>query len=92
MRETWLRTFTVNFGDDEGNEVTYNGTIIQALMLMNGRELNDAIKARPGKYRPACLDAAAFATRALLVPGCSIPAARSRGISCSQQNREQIAA
>ncbi|MER3414632.1 MAG: hypothetical protein C4297_00250 [Gemmataceae bacterium] len=48
MRETWLRTFTVNFGDDEGNEVTYNGTIIQALMLMNGRELNDAIKARPG--------------------------------------------
>jgi hypothetical protein len=32
-----------NFGDDEGNEMTFNGTIIQALLMMNGRELNDEI-------------------------------------------------
>jgi hypothetical protein len=32
-----------NFGDDEGNEVTYNCTILQALLMMNGRDLNAAI-------------------------------------------------
>lgn len=44
----WLKDFTVNFGDDEGNEATYNGTIVQALMLMNGAQLNDATRAKPG--------------------------------------------
>ena len=48
MYEEWLRDFTVNFGDDEGNEATFNGTIIQALLLMNGPKLNQAISNRPG--------------------------------------------
>jgi hypothetical protein len=39
----WLRDFTVNFGDDEGNEATFNGTVVQALLLMNGPKLNDAV-------------------------------------------------
>jgi hypothetical protein len=43
LRETWLRNLIVNFGDDEGNEVTFNGTVVQALLLMNGKEINDAI-------------------------------------------------
>ena len=32
-----------NFGDDEGNEVNFNGTIVQALLMMNGKEINDEI-------------------------------------------------
>ena len=32
-----------NFGDDEGNEVNFNGTVVQALMMMNGKDINDAI-------------------------------------------------
>lgn len=39
QREEWLAKLTRNFGDDEGNEVTFNGTVVQALLLMNGREL-----------------------------------------------------
>lgn len=43
LREQWMRNLIVNFGDDEGNEVTFNGTVVQALLLMNGKEINDAI-------------------------------------------------
>jgi hypothetical protein len=43
MAEAWTRALTSNFGDDEGNEVTFNGTIVQALMMMNGSEINNAI-------------------------------------------------
>ncbi len=42
-RRKWMRDLTTNFGDDEGNEVTFNGTVVQALMLMNGGELNSAV-------------------------------------------------
>jgi hypothetical protein len=48
MYEQWLRAFTVNFGDDEGNEATFNGTVVQALMMMNGPLLNEAIKPKQG--------------------------------------------
>jgi hypothetical protein len=46
-RETWLTNLITNFGDDEGNEVSFNGTVVQALMMMNGTDLNTAIA--PGK-------------------------------------------
>jgi hypothetical protein len=45
-REDWMKKLVVNFGDDEGNEITFNGTLLQALMLMNGKELNDAIRSK----------------------------------------------
>jgi len=48
MYEDWLRDFTVNFGDDEGNEATFNGTVVQALLLMNGNKLNEAIRKQKG--------------------------------------------
>ncbi|CAN5375802.1 DUF1549 domain-containing protein [soil metagenome] len=32
-----------NFGDDEGNEMSFNGTVVQALLMMNGREINEEI-------------------------------------------------
>jgi hypothetical protein len=43
LRDKWLTSLIANFGDDEGNEVNFNGTIVQALMMMNGKEINDAI-------------------------------------------------
>jgi hypothetical protein len=43
LREQWLGKLVLNFGDDEGNEVSFNGTVVQALMLMNGEEINKAI-------------------------------------------------
>jgi hypothetical protein len=46
MREQWMAKLVRNFGDDEGNEITFNGTITQALLMMNGRELNEAIGPR----------------------------------------------
>jgi len=44
QKEAWMRKLVQNFGDDEGNEVTFNGTVVQALLMMNGKEINDAIQ------------------------------------------------
>jgi hypothetical protein len=40
LRETWMNKLVKNFGDDEGNEITFNGTVVQALLMMNGKEIN----------------------------------------------------
>src|SRR5262249_36599503 len=48
LSDAWLGQLITNFGDDEGNEVTFNGTIVQALLLMNGQNINDAIAAPKG--------------------------------------------
>jgi hypothetical protein len=42
-RDEWLKKLVLNFGDDEGNEITFNGTVVQALLLMNGEDINTAI-------------------------------------------------
>ena len=47
-REKWMNNLVANFGDDEGNEVNFNGTIVQALLMMNGEDINDALKAKGG--------------------------------------------
>jgi hypothetical protein len=43
LRTEWLDRLVVNFGNDEGEEGSYNGTVVQALLLMNGRDINEAI-------------------------------------------------
>lgn len=43
LKRTFGQKLTQNFGDDEGNEVSFNGTVVQALLLMNGREINEEI-------------------------------------------------
>ena len=43
LRDQWLDRLVKNFGDDEGNEVNFNGTIVQALLMMNGEDINSAI-------------------------------------------------
>ncbi len=42
--DRWLGALVTSFGDDEGNEVNFNGTIVQALMMMNGQDINAAIE------------------------------------------------
>ncbi|HKB41967.1 MAG TPA: DUF1549 domain-containing protein [Gemmataceae bacterium] len=46
--DRWLGNLVSNFGDDEGNEVNFNGTVVQALMMMNGQDINDAINRDKG--------------------------------------------
>jgi len=48
LRDEWLGQLITNFGDDEGNEVNFNGTIVQALLMMNGKNINDAISSDKG--------------------------------------------
>jgi hypothetical protein len=52
-RENWMKKLVNNFGDDEGNEMTFNGTIVQALLMMNGKELNEEIKRNDGTVHKA---------------------------------------
>ena len=43
-KSQWLRQFTITFGNDEGDEATtFDGTIPQVLMLMNGGLTKDAL-------------------------------------------------
>ena len=49
QRDTWMRKLVRNFGDDEGNELSFNGTVVQALLMMNGSELNGEIGSGTGR-------------------------------------------
>ncbi|MFO0865583.1 MAG: DUF1549 domain-containing protein [Gemmataceae bacterium] len=42
-KERWLDKLVLNFGNDEGEEGSFSGTIVQALILMNGEDINKAI-------------------------------------------------
>lgn len=49
LKAAWGQKLTQNFGDDEGNEVSFNGTVVQALLMMNGREINGEIGNAKGR-------------------------------------------
>jgi hypothetical protein len=53
LRQQWIGKLVRNFGDDEGNEMSYNGTVVQALLMMNGPEINQAIAANSGTVQHA---------------------------------------
>ncbi len=51
LKAEWLSQFTLAFGTDEGDEsTTFNGTIPQALMMMNGDLVKRAINAEKGSF------------------------------------------
>lgn len=51
QRHAWLQTFVQTFGTDEGDESSsFDGTIPQALMMMNGALVKDAVSTKPGSY------------------------------------------
>jgi hypothetical protein len=47
-RAEWLKSLITGFGDDEGNEVNFNGTVVQALMMMNAENINNEISRKGG--------------------------------------------
>ena len=48
-RDRWLKQFVVTFGTDENDETTtFDGTIPQALMMMNGDLMQKAVGIDPG--------------------------------------------
>lgn len=51
QREQWMQQFIVAFDTDENDEsTTFNGTITQALMLMNGALTENAVNIKAGSY------------------------------------------
>ena len=50
-RNAWLNQFVVTFGNDEDTEsTTFQGTIPQALMMMNGELMEKATGGQPGSF------------------------------------------
>jgi hypothetical protein len=50
-RDAWLRQFTFAFANDEAEESTsFQGTIPQALMMMNGELMREALSGKPGSF------------------------------------------
>ena len=51
QRQRWMQQFVLAFDTDENDEATtFNGTIPQALMMMNGELIDNAISAKNGSY------------------------------------------
>jgi hypothetical protein len=64
-RTDWLRQFLFAFGNDEGEEATnFQGTIPQALMMMNGQLMEDALSGKPGSFLGNCIEQAQAQGRA----------------------------
>ena len=50
-RDAWLRQFLFAFANDEAEESTsFQGTIPQALMMMNGELMQQAVSGKPGSF------------------------------------------
>jgi len=50
-RDDWLQQFIIAFGTDENDEATtFNGTIPQALLMMNGPLIQKAVSAEKGSF------------------------------------------
>jgi hypothetical protein len=63
-RDEWMRQFLFAFGNDEGDEATsFQGTIPQALMMMNGELMRDALSGKPGSFLADCIEAAGKQSR-----------------------------
>ena len=51
MKTQWLRQFTITFGTDDGDDTTtFNGTIPQTLMMMNGDMIRRATSTEAGGF------------------------------------------
>lgn len=51
QRQAWLNQFVVTFANDEAGEAsTFQGTIPQALMMMNGELMDRAVGGEPGSF------------------------------------------
>jgi len=87
LRESWLDLLSANFGNDEGEETSFNGTVVQALLLMNGQDINKAIMDQNNgtvaavlKKRAFSKDAAPAAIEELYLAALSRPPMTNMGI------------
>jgi hypothetical protein len=81
LRDQWMSRLIANFGDDEGNEVNFNGTVVQALLMMNGEDINLAISRKEK----------GTVSMALARSGPSSPGAVIRHLYLASLNREPTA-
>jgi Protein of unknown function (DUF1549)/Protein of unknown function (DUF1553) len=59
MRDAWMKQFLFVFGNDEGDEATsFQGTIPQSLMMMNGELMKDALSGKSGSFLADVLEQA----------------------------------
>jgi hypothetical protein len=59
QRDAWLKQFIFTFANDEGEEgSTFQGTIPQALMMMNGELIAKAVGGKPGSFLADLLERA----------------------------------
>jgi hypothetical protein len=64
QRDAWLQQFIIAFGTDEGDEAnTFNGTIPQALLMMNGPLVQKATSAEKGSFLCSVLESDSDETR-----------------------------
>jgi hypothetical protein len=64
-RDNWLRQFLFAFANDEAEESTsFQGTIPQALMMMNGELMQEALSGKPGSFLCNVVEQAQLQTRA----------------------------
>jgi len=58
-RDAWMRQFLFTFANDEDGESTsFQGTIPQALMMMNGELMNNAVSCKQGSFLGDVIDQA----------------------------------
>jgi hypothetical protein len=58
-REAWMRQFIFTFANDETEESsTFQGTIPQALMMMNGEIMTEALSCKPGSFLATVVESA----------------------------------
>jgi hypothetical protein len=58
-RDNWMRQFLFAFANDEAEESTsFQGTIPQALMMMNGELMQTALSGKPGSFLGEVIDQA----------------------------------
>lgn len=63
-RDEWMKQFLFTFGNDEGEESTsFQGTIPQALMMMNGELMAKAVGGQPGSFLASVLEQAQLQRR-----------------------------
>ena len=66
QRRRWMQQFVVAFDNDENDEATtFNGTIPQALMMMNSELINKAVSAERGSFLNDTLSARGSETEKL---------------------------
>ena len=64
QRDAWLQQFIIAFGTDEVDEAnTFNGTIPQALLMMNGPLVQKAVSAEKGSFLCSVLESESDETR-----------------------------